>query len=54
MVRRRSGADRESMRGAMMAMREETTKKLAEVFSEEQMEKYEEMMAQRRQGRGPF
>ncbi len=45
--------DREAMRAAMMQLREDTDTQLEEILSEDQMEKYTELMAQQRQRRGP-
>lgn len=47
------GGDREAMRAAMMEMREETDLQLKEILTDEQMGKYTELMAARRQRRGP-
>ena len=49
-LRSSAAGDREAMRAAMMEMREETDAQLAEILTKEQMEKYTEMMAQRRRG----
>jgi len=45
--------DREAMRAAMMELQEETQTKLAEILSEEQMEKYRAHMAERMRRRPP-
>jgi hypothetical protein len=45
--------DRDAMRAAMMELREDTDTQLGEILSEDQMEKYAELMAQRRQARRP-
>lgn len=49
-MRASAGGDREAMRAAMMEAREETNAQLAEILTREQMEKYTELMAQRRRG----
>jgi hypothetical protein len=53
-LRASSGGDREAMRAAMMEMQEETTMQLKEILTEDQMVKYTELMASRRQGPPPF
>lgn len=45
--------DREAMRAAMMELQEETATMLAEILSEEQMEKYRAHVAERMRGRRP-
>lgn len=52
-LRQSAAGDRESMRAAMMEMQEEANLQLAEILSEEQMGKYREYLAERRQGRRP-
>ena len=47
-------ADREAMRTAMMELRQQTETKLAEILSEEQMEKYRAHMAEQRRRPPPF
>ena len=49
----RGSMDRAAMMQALEEMREETETKLAEVLSEEQMEKYREYVGEQRQRRGP-
>ncbi len=48
-----AGGDRSAMRGIMQEIQEETSLMLAEVLSEDQMATYEEILAERRQRRGP-
>jgi hypothetical protein len=49
---RASGAGFQGMREQMTALNEETTKKLAEVFTKEQLEKYNQIQAERRRNFG--
>ena len=49
----RGSMDRDAMMAMIQEMREETETRLAEVLSDEQMEKYREYVAEQRQGRGP-
>ena len=48
-----AGGDRSAMRGITQEIQEETSLMLAEVLSEDQMATYEEILAERRQRRGP-
>ncbi|WP_419164991.1 hypothetical protein [Candidatus Palauibacter sp.] len=49
----RGSMDRDAMMARIQEMREETETRLAEVLSDEQMEKYREYVAEQRQRRGP-
>ncbi len=48
---RGGGGDRQAIREKMVALDEETTEKLAEVLTEDQMKKYKEIQANRSQRR---
>ena len=49
-----AGGDRETLRAEMMKLRDETEEAYAEVLTEEQMKKHQELIQQRmRQGRPP-
>ena len=48
-----AAGDRSAMRGIMQEIQEETSLLLAEVLTEDQMASYEEILAERRQRRGP-
>ena len=49
----RGSMDRNAMMQMMQELQEETETKLAEVLSDEQLEKYREYVAEQRQRRGP-
>ncbi len=48
-----AGGDRSAMRGIMQELQEETSLMLAEVLTDDQLAQYEEILAERRQRRGP-